>query len=130
MAHGLCAAFGTRRRSQCHDPEHRIIITERMRLERPSDKHFTDHENGDSLDNRRENDHGLQQLRWLTTRKTWPTGVASARPGRGGVPVGAVGYSVLKDSDDNLSIAAPRVEKQSERTLRRLRRPNARENCK
>lgn len=45
---------------------HRVIITERMRLKRPSDKHFVDHENGDSLDNRRENDDGRQQLRWLT----------------------------------------------------------------
>jgi hypothetical protein len=35
---------------------HRVIITERMGIERPSLKHFTDHENGDSLDNRREND--------------------------------------------------------------------------
>jgi hypothetical protein len=38
---------------------HRLIITERMRLERPSDRHFVDHENGDSLDNRRVNDRGL-----------------------------------------------------------------------
>lgn len=48
---------------------HRIIITERMGLERPSDKHFVDHENGDSLDNRRENDFGRQQLGWLTPKE-------------------------------------------------------------
>src|SRR5437879_8464411 len=44
---------------------HRVIITERMGLKRPSEKHFVDHDNGDSLDNRRENDAGRQQLRWL-----------------------------------------------------------------
>lgn len=48
---------------------HRIIITERMGLPRPSLKHFTDHENGDSLDNRRVNDAGLPQLRWLTAKE-------------------------------------------------------------
>jgi hypothetical protein len=48
---------------------HRVIITERMGLARPSDKHFTDHENGDSLDNRRENDRGVAQLRWLTPKE-------------------------------------------------------------
>jgi hypothetical protein len=48
---------------------HRIIITERMGLPRPSEFHFTDHENGDSLDNRRENDRGLQQLQWLTAKE-------------------------------------------------------------
>jgi hypothetical protein len=45
---------------------HRVVI-ERMGLVRPSDRHFVDHENGDSLDNRRANDQGLQQLQWLTT---------------------------------------------------------------
>src|SRR5579862_4885499 len=35
---------------------HRVIIVERMGLERPSDKHFVDHDNDDSLDNRRVND--------------------------------------------------------------------------
>lgn len=45
---------------------HRVIITERMGLPRPSDDHFVDHENGDGLDNRRENDDGRQQLQWLT----------------------------------------------------------------
>jgi len=48
---------------------HRVIITERMGLARPSEKHFVDHENGDSLDNRRVNDRGLQQLRWLTNKE-------------------------------------------------------------
>lgn len=45
---------------------HRLIITERMGLARPSDDHFVDHENGAGLDNRRVNDRGMQQLRWLT----------------------------------------------------------------
>ena len=48
---------------------HRVIIVERMGLVRPSDRHFVDHENGDALDNRRENDAGLQQLRWLTPKE-------------------------------------------------------------
>jgi hypothetical protein len=45
---------------------HRVILIERMGIERPSERHLTDHENGDSLDNRRSNDRGRQQLRWLT----------------------------------------------------------------
>ena len=48
---------------------HRVIIVERMGLERPSELHFTDHENGDSLDNRRTNDRRRQQLRWLTHKE-------------------------------------------------------------
>ena len=48
---------------------HRVIITERMELERPSEKHFVDHDNGDSLDNRRVNDRGRQQLAWLTAQE-------------------------------------------------------------
>lgn len=48
---------------------HRVIILDRMRLPRPSEKHFTDHDNGDSLDNRRENDAGRQQLAWLTAKE-------------------------------------------------------------
>jgi hypothetical protein len=48
---------------------HRVIITERMGLQRPSDKHFVDHDNGDALDNRRENDKGRQQLCWLTAKE-------------------------------------------------------------
>ncbi|MDP1867019.1 MAG: hypothetical protein Q8L13_11850 [Bradyrhizobium sp.] len=48
---------------------HRVIITERMGLARPSEKHFVDHENGDSLDNRRINDGGEPQLRWLTAKE-------------------------------------------------------------
>jgi hypothetical protein len=48
---------------------HRVIITERMGLARPSDRHFVDHENGDSLDNQRENEGGVQQLRWLTNQE-------------------------------------------------------------
>jgi hypothetical protein len=38
-------------------------------LARPSDKHFVDHDNGDSLDNRRVNDAGRPQLRWLTAKE-------------------------------------------------------------
>jgi hypothetical protein len=45
---------------------HRVVIEECMKIPRPSDRHFVDHENGDSLDNRRFNDDELQQLRWLT----------------------------------------------------------------
>jgi hypothetical protein len=48
---------------------HRVIITERMGLARPSQRHFVDHENGDSLDNRRVNDQGLPQLSWLTAKE-------------------------------------------------------------
>jgi hypothetical protein len=48
---------------------HRIIITERMGLTRPSEKHFVDHDNGDSLDNRRVNDRGRPQLQWLTAKE-------------------------------------------------------------
>ncbi len=48
---------------------HRVVVIERMGLERPSERHFVDHENGDSLDNRRSNDAGLPQLRWLTARE-------------------------------------------------------------
>ena len=48
---------------------HRVIITERMGLPRPSDKHFTDHDNGDALDNRRRNDRGRPQLAWLTAKE-------------------------------------------------------------
>lgn len=48
---------------------HRVIITERMGLPCPSDKHFVDHDNGDSLDNRRVNDAGRAQLRWLTNKE-------------------------------------------------------------
>lgn len=47
---------------------HRVVIA-RMGIERPSDKHFVDHENGDSLDNRRVNGKGRQQLRWLTPKE-------------------------------------------------------------
>jgi hypothetical protein len=48
---------------------HRVIITERMQLKRPSKKHFVDHWNGDSLDNRRIADDGRQQLRWVTPKQ-------------------------------------------------------------
>jgi hypothetical protein len=71
---------------------HRVIITERMGLARPSDKHFTDHENGDSLDNRRENDDGLQQLRWLTPKENMAN-----RRGIRAVPAVAAFRSMLSD---------------------------------
>jgi hypothetical protein len=63
-----------RRSVRCGDQNvtilmHRVIITERMGIERPSDKHFVDHENGDSLDNQRFNDRGQQQLQWLTAKQ-------------------------------------------------------------
>ncbi|MCS3725521.1 HNH endonuclease [Bradyrhizobium betae] len=48
---------------------HRVIITERMGEERPSLKHFVDHDNGDSLDNRRINDRSRAQLAWLTAKE-------------------------------------------------------------
>jgi hypothetical protein len=48
---------------------HRVLIVERMGLKRPSEKHFVDHDNGDSLDNRRLNDRGRAQLQWLTAKE-------------------------------------------------------------
>ena len=48
---------------------HRVIIIERMEIARPSPKHFVDHANGDSLDNRRFGDDGRPQLRWLTAKE-------------------------------------------------------------
>jgi hypothetical protein len=75
---------------------HRVIMLERMGSERPSLKHFTDHENGDSLDNRRVNDRGLQQLRWLTAKENMANqrGIR-AQPVVPAVSAVAVGYSVL-----------------------------------
>ena len=49
---------------------HREIIIKRMGVARPSENHFVDHENGDSLDNRRV--VGIRrgpQLRWLTPKE-------------------------------------------------------------
>ena len=48
---------------------HREIIEKRMGQARPSERHFVDHANGDSLDNRRVNDAGAPQLRWLTAKE-------------------------------------------------------------
>lgn len=48
---------------------HRVVLIERMGIERPSEKYFTDHDNGDSLDNRRVNDKDRTQLQWLTARE-------------------------------------------------------------
>ena len=71
---------------------HRLIITERMGLQRPSDKHFVDHDNGDSLDNRRDNDLGRTQLAWLTNQEN-----AAKRYGIRNVPVMAEFRSALSD---------------------------------
>jgi hypothetical protein len=62
----IYARRSTRRGGNVTILMHRVIIVERMGLERPSDLHFTDHDNGDSLDNRRVNDRGRPQLAWLT----------------------------------------------------------------
>jgi hypothetical protein len=48
---------------------HRVVLIERMGIPRPSPLHFTDHENGHSLDNRRVNDRGRAQLQWLTAKQ-------------------------------------------------------------
>lgn len=64
---------------------HRVVLTERMGIERPSPLHFTDHDNGDSLDNRRSNDRGRQQLRWLTHKENMAN-----RHGIRHVPIGAL----------------------------------------
>jgi hypothetical protein len=71
---------------------HRLIITERMGLKRPSDKHFVDHDNGDSLDNRRVNDRGRPQLAWLTNQEN-----AAKRYGIRNMPVMAEFRSGLSD---------------------------------
>jgi hypothetical protein len=47
---------------------HHLIIA-RMGIERPTERHQVDHENGDSLDNRRVNGRRRQQLRWLTPKE-------------------------------------------------------------
>jgi hypothetical protein len=48
---------------------HRVLLVERMEMDRPSLKHFVDHDNGDSLDNRRVNDRDRPQLQWLTAKE-------------------------------------------------------------
>lgn len=48
---------------------HRVILIERMGIKPPSPRHEVDHSNGDSLDNRRINDRGRSQLRWLTPKE-------------------------------------------------------------
>lgn len=72
---------------------HREIIEKRMKIERPSDDHFVDHENGDSLDNRRVNDHGLVQLQWLTAAENNLKKLR--RPGIRQAPVGGSGSPAL-----------------------------------
>jgi hypothetical protein len=71
-SHGQWSGLIYARRS-IHEPSgnrtilmHRVIIVERMGLERPSEQHFVVHDNGDSLDNRRVNDRQRPQLAWLT----------------------------------------------------------------
>ena len=71
---------------------HRVIITERMGIPRPSEKHFVDHENGDALDNRRVNDRGLPQLQWLTAKQN-----AAKRHGIRSCPVVPAYRSALSD---------------------------------
>ena len=53
---------------------------ERTQLPRPSEGHFVDHENGDSLDNRRVNDkiRAARSCNGSRLRKTTPSGSASA----------------------------------------------------
>ena len=68
---------------------HREIIEKRMGITRPSEAHFVDHENGDSLDNRRVNDFGLAQLQWLTVQEN--NLKRSLRPGKRIAPIGAAG---------------------------------------
>jgi len=82
-----------RRSIRCGDSNvtilmHRVVI-ERMGLVRPSETHFVDHENGDALDNRRVNDAGLQQLRWLTMAEN----MANQRGVRA-VPIAATGSEI------------------------------------
>ncbi len=73
-SHGQWSGLVYARRSiRCGDSNvtilmHRVVI-DRMGIARPSERHFVDHENGDSLDNRRVNDEGRQQLRWLTHKE-------------------------------------------------------------
>lgn len=73
-SHGKWSGLIYARRSiRCGDSNvtilmHRVII-DRMGIVRPSDKHFVDHDNGDSLDNRRVNDAGRAQLQWLTAKE-------------------------------------------------------------
>ena len=71
---------------------HRVIITERMGLKRPSEKHFVDHDNGDALDNRRVNDAGRQQLAWLTNKENM-----AKRYGVRSVPIVPAFRSALSD---------------------------------
>jgi hypothetical protein len=68
---------------------HREVI-DRMGLPRPSDKHFVDHDNGDSLDNRRINDRDRAQLQWLTTQEN-----NAKRLGIRAVPIG--GHTAAPD---------------------------------
>ncbi len=71
---------------------HRVIITERMGIARPSEKHFVDHDNGDALDNRRINDRELPQLQWLTAKEN-----AAKRYGVRSHPVVPAYRSALSD---------------------------------
>lgn len=73
-SHGQWSGLIYARRS-IHEPSgnrtilmHRLIIVERMGLGRPSDLHFVDHDNDDSLDNQRFIGK-RQQLQWLTNKE-------------------------------------------------------------
>lgn len=57
---------------------HREILITRMGVERPSEQHFVDHWNEDSMDNRRAGDDGHVQLSWMTAKEN-----AAKRTGRG-----------------------------------------------
>jgi len=61
-------------------------------LHGPSDKHFVDHDNGDSLDNRRVNDASRLQLAWLTNKEN-----AAKRYGERVAPVVPAFRSGLSD---------------------------------
>lgn len=77
---------------------HRVILLERMNIVRPSEKHFCDHDNEDSLDNRRFNDKGRQQLQWLTAKEN-----AAKRSGRSRICIPALPpESGLTESGDEI----------------------------
>lgn len=75
---------------------HRVIILERMKIERPSLKHFVDHENGDSLDNRRVNDEEPAAVAMADPAGKHGQPAWHPRDARTpGLPADVVGHSVL-----------------------------------